>query len=93
MGKGRPAGFGNDVVKGHAVSPCARRVLDVLTSEFATAFQIAVRARLPTRARAAIAHQMCEALERQGLAERDGSPDCPRWRIAATRTDRPPLHT
>ena len=90
MVKGRPAGFGNDVVKGQAVSPCARRVLAVLSDEFATPIQIAVRARLPTRARTAIARKMCEALERQGLAEREGTPDRPRWRIAATRADRPP---
>ncbi|GJE31524.1 hypothetical protein LDDCCGHA_1704 [Methylobacterium oxalidis] len=57
-----------------------RKVLEVLTDQFATPTAIARDACLPGRERTSAAERICEALERRGLAERGGSKQQPKWR-------------
>lgn len=62
------------------LSPHAQRVLASLSDEFATPGQIALRADLPKRTRAATVARICDALVQDGLAERAVIHERQRWR-------------
>lgn len=59
------------------------RVLAALTAEPATAAEVAERARLPGRERAADASRALVRLEADGLAAREMKRNSTRWRSAA----------